>query len=66
MKYTQSKLKAAVFPTAESVAIARTVLKEIPYVSARAAEVVDGGFIIPVVRFPLNRRSGLPELEYIA
>ena len=67
IKFTQSIKSAKVYVSPELVAatvreIRATMERTVPY---RAIS-VDGGFVLPVQRYPLNRRCGLDPIEYVA
>ena len=66
IKFTQSIKSAKIFTSHEFEAtikdIRATMERTRPYRAIR----VDGGFVLPVQRYPLNRRCGLDPIEYVA
>lgn len=66
LRYTQSADRAKIFACPEFANAALAEIMDTPRVRARRPEPVPGGWRIPVTRFPMNRRAGLPEYGYIA
>lgn len=67
IKFTQSIKMAKVFASSDAMeGVVREIRATMERIRLLPAVAVPGGCVVPVQRYPLNRRCGLDPMEYIA